>query len=85
MIGFTLKMLQMHLTPVITAINMSTMMTCRHKDGNVEIGIAIPDLNFQSRDSGLPNSQSRDPVGIGVVQLRLLKLPRGLRYSGRYF
>ena len=24
-------------------------------------GIAIPDLNFQSRDSGLSNSQSRDP------------------------
>ena len=30
------------------------------------LGIAIPDLNFQSRDSGLSNSQSRDPVGIGV-------------------
>jgi len=25
------------------------------------VGIAIPDLNFQSRDSGLSNSQSRDP------------------------
>ena len=34
---------------------------------NVSLGIAIPDLNFQSRDSGLSNSQSRDPVGIGVV------------------
>ena len=31
------------------------------------VGIATPDLNFQSRDSGLSNSQSRDPVGIGVV------------------
>jgi len=27
----------------------------------VRLGIAIPDLNFQSRDSGLSNSQSRDP------------------------
>jgi len=26
-----------------------------------QLGIAIPDLNFQSRDSGLSNSQSRDP------------------------
>ena len=51
----------------------------------LHLGIAIPDLNFQSRDSGLSNSQSRDPVGIDVVQLRLLKLPRKLRYSGRYF
>jgi len=25
------------------------------------LGVAIPDLNFQSRDSGLSNSQSRDP------------------------
>jgi len=33
----------------------------------MQLGIAIPDLNFQSRDSGLWNSQSRDPVGIGVV------------------
>jgi len=32
-----------------------------------EVGIAIPDLNFQFRDSGLSNSQSRDPVVIGVV------------------
>ena len=31
------------------------------------LGIAIPDWNFQFRDSGLSNSQSRDPVGIGVV------------------
>jgi len=34
---------------------------------DLALGIAIPDLNFQSRDSGLSNSQSRDPVGIGVV------------------
>jgi len=34
---------------------------------SLRLGIAIPDLNFQSRDSGLSNSQSRDPVGIGVV------------------
>ena len=27
----------------------------------LNLGIAIPDLNFQSRDSGLSNSQSRDP------------------------
>ena len=32
----------------------------------LQLGIAIPDLNFQSRDSGLSNSQSRDPVGIAV-------------------
>ena len=30
-------------------------------DSELHLGIAIPDLNFQSRDSGLSNSQSRDP------------------------
>jgi len=33
------------------------------------IGIAIPELIFQSRDSGLAKSQSRDPVGIGTIQI----------------
>jgi len=41
-----------------------------------------PGLEFLIPGFGLSNSQSRDPVGIGVVKLRLLKSPRGLRHSG---
>ena len=47
-----------------------------------------PGLEFSIPGFGIvefPIPGSRDPVGIGVVQLRLLILPRGLRYLGRYF
>ena len=47
-----------------------------------------PGLEFSIPGFGIvvfPIPGSRDPVGIGVVQLKLLKLPRGLRYLDRYF
>ena len=52
----------------------------RGRDCNPGLEFSIPGFGIVE----FPIPGSRDPVGIDVVKLRLLKLPRGLRYSGRF-
>ena len=60
---------------------------CKFVSATVSFRDCNPGLEFSIPGFGIvefPIPGSRDPVRIGAVWLRLLKLPRGLRYLGRF-